>query len=127
MGAIYTDTTGELMMDSRVGPVSNFRGSLKLPGDKSISHRGLIFGALSQGRTEVHHILESADVQSTARVLRQPGVPIRKEGHVTIIEGRGPESFINTTQILDCGNSGTTMPDDGCFVRRRRYTGEDDR
>lgn len=97
------------MKDSRVVPVKNFRGSLKLPGDKSISHRGLIFGALSRGRTEVHHILESADVQSTARVLQQLGVPIRKEGPVTVIEGRGPESFINTTQILDCGNSGTTI------------------
>jgi 3-phosphoshikimate 1-carboxyvinyltransferase len=109
MSAKHTDTTGEMIVDRRVGPARNFRGSLKLPGDKSISHRGLIFGALSQGRTEVHHILESADVQSTARVLGQLGVPIRKEGHVTIIDGRGPESFINPTQILDCGNSGTTM------------------
>ncbi len=97
------------MADVRVWPARKFVGSPNVPGDKSISHRGLIFGALANGRTVISHLLESEDVQSTARVLTNLGVTIKKEDGKTIVEGRGPEAFRQPASILDCGNSGTTM------------------
>ncbi len=97
------------MADTRVGPAKKFAGSPKVPGDKSISHRGLIFGALATGRTEIENILESEDVQSTARVLTGLGVQITKQNGKTFVDGHGPEAFKQPAAILDCGNSGTTM------------------
>jgi 3-phosphoshikimate 1-carboxyvinyltransferase len=97
------------MADIRVGPAKKFAGHPKVPGDKSISHRGLIFGALANGRTEIENILESEDVQSTARVLTGLGVEIKKLNGKTFVEGRGPEAFKQPESVLDCGNSGTTM------------------
>jgi 3-phosphoshikimate 1-carboxyvinyltransferase len=86
-----------------------FRGNPLIPGDKSISHRGLILGALASGKSEVIDILEGEDVQSTAKCLRELGVKISKEGNRTLIEGIGDKGFQNPSQGLDCGNSGTTM------------------
>ncbi len=97
------------MADTRVGPAKKLSGSPKIPGDKSISHRGLIFGALSTGRTEIHNLLESGDVQSSARVLTQLGVTITKENGKTFVDGNGPQAFKQPKTVLDCGNSGTTM------------------
>jgi 3-phosphoshikimate 1-carboxyvinyltransferase len=88
---------------------SRFQGSPRIPGDKSISHRGLIFGALSEGITTVSDILESGDVQSTARCLTDLGVKITKKGRQTLIEGIGTRGFKTPSGILDCGNSGTTI------------------
>ena len=86
-----------------------FRGKPIIPGDKSISHRGLILGALASGTSEVIDILEGEDVQSTAKCLSDLGVVISKEGNRTIINGIGDKDFKLPTKILDCGNSGTTM------------------
>ncbi len=83
------------------------QGRPKVPGDKSISHRGLILGALSQGTSEIIDLLESEDVQSTARCLRTLGISIERKGSSTLIQGRrkwNPPSI-----DLDCGNSGTTL------------------
>lgn len=87
----------------------NFRGRPKIPGDKSISHRGLILGALASGTSEVIDILEGEDVQSTARCLRDLGVGITQKGNRTLIEGVGERGFKTPDHTLDCGNSGTTM------------------
>src|SRR5688500_16927987 len=97
------------MTTRRIKAARSFQGSPRIPGDKSISHRGLIFGALAEGRTEVFDILESEDVQSTGRCLRALGVKIAKEGNVTRIDGIGARGFSKPTETLDCGNSGTTM------------------
>lgn len=93
----------------RVGPARKLSGSPKIPGDKSISHRGLIFGALASGTTEIKHLLESGDVQSTASCLKALGVTIRKENGLTFVEGVGVQGLKSPQQILDCGNSGTTI------------------
>ena len=82
-------------------------GTITPPGDKSISHRALMFAALAKGRSEIAGILPGADVQSTARVLRQLGTgitPVRDGNVVTVRSGRltAPGSRLN------CGNSGTT-------------------
>jgi len=97
------------MADRIVRPARQMTGSPVVPGDKSVSHRALIFGALADGVTEVQHLLESADVQSTARCLRQMGVEITKRGPQTFIKGRGAAGLKSPSDILDCGNSGTTM------------------
>ncbi len=97
------------MAVQRVRPTTQFRGRPQIPGDKSVSHRALIFGALANGTTEVHNLLESADVQSTASCLRQLGVQIFEKNGLTYVKSEGPESFHSPKNILDCGNSGTTI------------------
>ena len=96
-------------MKQTIRRARQFKGSPKIPGDKSISHRGLILGALASGRSEVVDILEGGDVQSTARCLRALGVTITKKDNVTLIDGIGATGFSSPKEILDCGNSGTTM------------------
>jgi len=83
-------------------------GSLRVPGDKSISHRALIFGALGTGESRVTRILQSADVQSTAGVLRALGVGIPDLSDDFVVHGLGRSSLRQPTEHLDCGNSGTT-------------------
>lgn len=96
-------------MKRTIKRVTHFRGKPKIPGDKSISHRGLILGALANGRSEVIDILEGEDVQSTARCLCELGAVITKQGNRTFIDGIGERGFRNPDKVLDCGNSGTTM------------------
>jgi 3-phosphoshikimate 1-carboxyvinyltransferase len=83
-------------------------GSLRVPGDKSISHRALILGALSEGETRVTDILQSADVHSTAGVLRALGVAIPALSADFIMRGVGRRGLRSPSVDLDCGNSGTT-------------------
>jgi 3-phosphoshikimate 1-carboxyvinyltransferase len=95
-----------------VAPLTTTRfhvaGELAVPGDKSISHRALIFSALAVGTSRVRRILPSADVRSTATVLRALGVEIPALSPSMEIIGAGP-SGLKTPEIdLDCGNSGTT-------------------
>jgi 3-phosphoshikimate 1-carboxyvinyltransferase len=83
-------------------------GSVRVPGDKSITHRALLFAALARGTSRLGGLLTSLDARSTARVLRQLGAglsPLR-QGAVTTVLGRG--SLLRPTEILNCGNSGTT-------------------
>jgi 3-phosphoshikimate 1-carboxyvinyltransferase len=82
-------------------------GTLRVPGDKSISHRALIFGALSDGESRVTDILQSADVHSTAGVLRALGADIPELSADFVIRGRR-RTLAQPTRDLDCGNSGTT-------------------
>lgn len=96
-------------MKNIIKRVQKFQGKPLIPGDKSISHRGLILGALASGTSEVIDILEGEDVQSTAKCLKQLGVKISKIDNRTIIEGIGAKGFSEPESDLDCGNSGTTM------------------
>jgi len=83
-------------------------GTIRVPGDKSISHRALMFGALGEGVGHIRGILRSADVHSTAGVLRTLGVAIDPLSDAVTITGRGLRSLRAPTDVLDCGNSGTT-------------------
>jgi 3-phosphoshikimate 1-carboxyvinyltransferase len=83
-------------------------GELLVPGDKSISHRSLICGALAEGTSRVRSILRSADVHSTAGVLRALGVDIPALGDDITITGVGLHGLRDATSDLDCGNSGTS-------------------
>jgi len=83
-------------------------GELVVPGDKSISHRSLICSALAEGTSRVRAILQSADVHSTAGVLRALGVDIPALGDDITIEGVGLRGLRDAAGDLDCGNSGTS-------------------
>jgi 3-phosphoshikimate 1-carboxyvinyltransferase len=93
----------------QVRPAKRLRGRPEIPGDKSVSHRSLIFGALASGTTEIRRLLGSGDVNSTASCLRQLGVQITQEGPITRVIGKGGYRFDAPSSILDCGNSGTTI------------------
>ena len=83
-------------------------GTIRVPGDKSISHRALIFAALADGESRIRDILPSADVRSTAGVLAALGVPVPPLSADFTVVGRGPRAFTAPSGDLDCGNSGTT-------------------
>lgn len=93
----------------KVNSARRFSGVVELPGDKSVSHRALIFGAMAKGRTEVSHLLESGDVHSTRQCLLELGIEITRDGHRTIVMGQGYCGFSAPSRVLDCGNSGTTI------------------
>jgi len=88
--------------------VLKFSGSLKVSGDKSISHRALILSAMSIGKTKISNLLESDDVLRTLEILKELGVKIIKERDEWIVYGNGTNGFLEPRKYLDCGNSGTT-------------------
>jgi 3-phosphoshikimate 1-carboxyvinyltransferase len=91
-------------MSRKSGPL---QGAVPVPGDKSISHRALILGALAEGRTQITGLLESEDILCTARALQALGAPIEKTGGVWTVIGRGLGGLISPDAPLDFGNSGT--------------------
>ena len=96
------------MIFCKNGPL---KGSITVPGDKSISHRSVMFGALSEGRTEVTHFLQGADCLSTIQCFRRLGIEIDNDPdqeQVTVL-GKGLHGLSKPEGILDVGNSGTTM------------------
>ena len=90
---------------------SRLRGTIKVPGDKSISHRSLIIGSIAEGETNIEGFLYSEDPLSTADCLRKLGVciPVIKKDQPFTIKGLGLDGFKEPKEILNCGNSGTTM------------------
>jgi 3-phosphoshikimate 1-carboxyvinyltransferase len=93
----------------RVQPARRVRGLLRLPGDKSISHRAAIMAALSVGRTVIGNYASSEDCAHTLSCLQGLGVRVEREGANVSVTGRGAEGFREPQSVLDCGNSGTTM------------------
>jgi len=85
-------------------------GLAEIPGDKSISHRALIIGSLAVGETKIRGLLESFDVMSTATAMRLLGAKIYKDIHGDwIVNGVGVGGFVSPEDIIDCGNSGTSV------------------
>ncbi|ARK30321.1 3-phosphoshikimate 1-carboxyvinyltransferase [Halalkalibacter krulwichiae] len=87
---------------------SGLTGSIKIPGDKSISHRAVMFGAIANGTTTVEGFLPGEDCLSTIDCFRKLGVKIEQEEEKVTIEGKGWEGLTEPSEILDVGNSGTT-------------------
>src|SRR5437660_9374723 len=110
-GQLHRAATLELtkiMKDIVIKPARNLVGSIRLPGDKSISHRYAMLAALAQGTTRLRNFSSGADCASTLGCLRSLEIEIvRANGEVTIT-GRGGELSAPRT-ALDCGNSGSTM------------------
>lgn len=87
---------------------SALRGEITVPGDKSISHRAIMFGALSEGTTEVSHFLKGADCLSTIDCFRRLGITIEEENNQILVHGKGLHGLKAPDRVLDTGNSGTT-------------------
>jgi 3-phosphoshikimate 1-carboxyvinyltransferase len=88
--------------------VKKVSGELKLPGDKSISHRAVIFSAMASGKSHLKNISEGEDVKSTIEIMKQLGAKVAFKHSELIIEGCGIGGFIKPADSLDCGNSGTS-------------------
>ena len=86
---------------------SGLSGTAHVPGDKSISHRSIILGAMSVGETKVTGLLEGQDVLDTAKAMRAFGAEVEKTGDTWHIHGVGVGGFAEPDQVIDCGNSGT--------------------
>lgn len=93
----------------KIRPVKYLKGEVRLPGDKSISHRAAIFAALAEGETRIGNFASSADCASTLDCLENLGVEIKRENTTIVIKGVGKTGFEQSEKELDCGNSGTTM------------------
>lgn len=89
--------------------VSQLKGTLRVPGDKSISHRSIMFGSLAKGTTTVHDILRGEDVLSTMQVFSDLGVDIQDDGNIVTITGVGFDGLKAPKNKLDMGNSGTSI------------------
>lgn len=87
---------------------SSLHGEVTIPGDKSISHRSIMFGSISNGITEVTHFLEGADCLSTIACFRKMGIAIKREHDTITIHGKGLHGLSAPAETLDVGNSGTT-------------------
>lgn len=85
------------------------QGKISVPGDKSISHRSLIFGAMAEGITVIEGLLLSEDVLATMKAFQAMGIKIIQEGHLTYVYGKGLNGLTKPKQDLDMGNSGTSM------------------
>ena len=89
--------------------INHLNGSIRVPGDKSISHRSIIFGSLAEGETKVYDILRGEDVLSTMQVFRDLGVEIEDKDGVVTIQGIGMDGLKAPQKALDMGNSGTSI------------------
>ena len=88
--------------------VSGLRGTITVPGDKSISHRAVLFGSIAKGTTRVEGFLQGADCLSTISCFRRLGIEIENESGIVTVHGKGLHGLQAPTEVLDCGNSGTT-------------------
>lgn len=84
------------------------RGTIRVPGDKSISHRGIMLGSIAKGTTELNGFLDGADCRSTIGCFRAMGIDITQEADHVVIHGRGLHGLQKPSTRLDVGNSGTT-------------------
>ena len=84
------------------------RGEITVPGDKSISHRSVMFGSIAKGTTEIHNFLDGADCLSTIGCFRRMGIDIENKNGVVTVQGKGMHGLAAPAETLDCGNSGTT-------------------
>ena len=90
--------------------ITPLKGEITIPGDKSISHRGVMFGSIAKGMTEITGFLNSADCNSTIACFRQMGIDIeKKDEHTVLVNGKGMRGLSAPSSLLDAGNSGTTV------------------
>ena len=84
------------------------KGTVPVPGDKSISHRSVMLGAIARGTTEIRGFLKGADCLSTISCFRKLGSEIEERTDRILVHGRGLHGLSAPGEVLDCGNSGTT-------------------
>ena len=91
-----------------IAPTRGLKGEVTIPGDKSISHRAVMFGSLAKGTTKITHFLEGADCLSTISCFRKMGIDIENNNGEILVHGKGLHGLSAPADILDVGNSGTT-------------------
>jgi len=91
-----------------IRPARNVSGSVRLPGDKSISHRYAMLAGIAEGKSRLENFSTGADCASTLTCLKALGVDWKRNGHTIELDGRGAKLRAPTAP-LDCGNSGSTM------------------
>lgn len=102
--------SNQTLENRTITPAKSLRGELSVPGDKSISHRSIMLGSLAEGTTRVSGFLMGEDNLSTWKAFEAMGVRIRQTGSDALeIEGVGLDGLAEPADVLDCGNSGTTM------------------
>lgn len=93
----------------RIRPAGPLRGRVRVPGDKSIGHRSLIFGALGRGTSRITGLSEGLDNAATREAFRSMGVSIENAEGATVVDGVGLRGLRMPGDVIDCGNSGTSM------------------
>ena len=88
---------------------SHLKGTISVPGDKSISHRAVMFGAISDGMTDITNFLQGADCRSTISCFQNMGISIEQKKDTILVHGRGLHGLHTPAGMLDAGNSGTTV------------------
>ncbi len=97
------------MSDMQFASVPQLRGTIDVPDDKSISHRAVMFNAIAEGTAHITHFLPGADCLSTIACFRMMGVQIDHHGDTVTVHGVGLRGLREPSDVLDCGNSGTTL------------------
>jgi len=93
-----------------ITPSSSLTGNCSVPGDKSISHRAVMFGSIAEGETHIRNFLDGGDCRSTIDVMRGLGVQVDVVSPTElVVHGRGLDGLQEPANVLDCGNSGTTI------------------
>ena len=95
-------------MNQKFSKIQKINGGISLPGDKSISHRALIFSALAEGTSKIQNLANSDDVKTTIRCLQKLGVQIKDGDDAYFVQGVGRNGFKEPGSPINCGNSGTT-------------------
>jgi len=96
-------------MQKRISPAASISGAIRLPGDKSISHRYGILASIANGTSKIHNYSSGADCHSTLGCMRSLGIEIAVDGKEVTIHGKGPNGLSAPTATLDAGNSGSTI------------------
>lgn len=97
------------MLKYTVKPAQSIRGEIAVPGDKSISHRSIMLGSLAKGKTTVHGLLRGEDNMATLRAFQAMGIETIDDGNLLTIHGKGLHGLSEPTDVIDCGNSGTSI------------------
>jgi 3-phosphoshikimate 1-carboxyvinyltransferase len=109
-------------------PSPALSGTVRIPGDKSISHRAFMLGGLASGETRITGLLEGEDILATGNAMRAMGANIRKQGEEWFIQGTGNGCLLEPDNVLDFGNAGTgvrlTMGLAGAYDMKTRFTGD---
>ncbi|MGN1318294.1 MAG: 3-phosphoshikimate 1-carboxyvinyltransferase [Lachnospirales bacterium] len=96
-------------MNKTIKPVNGLSGKIKIPGDKSISHRAVMFGSLAKGDTHITGFLPGDDCMSTIGCFKELGIDIEANGENVVVHGKGINGLSAPKNTLDVGNSGTTI------------------
>ena len=96
-------------MDKIIKPTKSINAKITVPGDKSISHRAVMFGSIAKGTTEISGFLTGDDCMSTISCFKKMGIDIEVNGDNVVVHGKGLHGLEAPTELLDVGNSGTTI------------------